>query len=562
MIVLLNLFVIFCVNIAVGAKTNFEVKNVKRFGEIIMENNYKAPILASVTRVNSKLEPVSLPFLANIHPNLNSRLQPAFTFVESGFNNQIPPISNKYPKVKDDDYFSSNDIDSKIESKNDKDTDEDFDEDSDYFGSNDNDPKTKVKNNNDPGNKSVNESSIDTDYFQSNEKDLKIKQESDKKSETKENSKYSSEEIDNYVDHKDNDSFYDDQVNITVLRRSSERSSNADVDENGEKNKFKCDDIICPSKTYSCKSTVEAIAGDFMQVEIITECLSSTDEVLATKTSKSDNPSGKYMFLIQTMNNDGNIVLSFRNQTGYDLTPQINETNIKESSESTVKIPKYTKLFVDDFIKTLRSNQNASESKSKRRKTKIKLQRIKRRFNMRKDGDDEDEEGPPIIITNPDEEDFDHFKIRRKYDSISVIEGNSSDYKNIYSRNNQRSNDDETNKDLDGENDDETYKDPEREELLKEREEEELNLVESEKLVCVGVECPRDAFKCKTFDDSIPPDFAKIRIRVECLTKDDVVVHNETIEKENFQKGIYMHSETLLNRYGELNTMTEHIVID
>ena len=520
MIVLLKLLVIFGVCFLIEAKTNLAVKNVKRFGEIKMANNFKTPILASVTRVNSKLEPVSLPFLAKINPNLNSRIQPAFTFLESGPNTMNDPVGNKYPKAEEDkdfDYFSSNVKDPKNVSESDKDSDEDPDEDSDYFGANDKDPKNAVENDQEPENESENVSNINTDYFQSNDKDPKNEPGNDRK----EYPKTPIDEIDNYVDD-DNDAFYDDHINSTVLRRNIHTNSNAAVDELENEKKFKCDHIICPKKTFSCKSTVEAVEDDFIQVEIITECLSSTNEVLATKKSRSDNPSsGKYLFVIQTMDNEGNIELSFNNRTENDLIPR-----------KSVETPKYTKLFVNDFLESV--------SKSKRRKAKDKLRRIKAMFNMRKENDDEEE--PPTVITNPDADDFDNFIIKKKFNAIEMVEGNST-YHNVTSRNNQRSNVEES------------YKEPDIEE-------EELNLVESDELICVGVECPKEAFKCKTFDDSVPPDFTKIQIIVQCLTKDDVVVHTETLERINFQKGVYMHSESLLNRYGELNTMAEHFPLD
>ncbi|CAO1407768.1 unnamed protein product [Diamesa tonsa] len=511
--VLLKLFFIFGLSFAIEAKF---AKNVKRFGEMNVVNNFNSPILASVTRVNAKLEPVSLPFLANINPNLNSRIQPAFTFVEPGLN-PLKSKVNKNPKAEDSDYFSSN---AKVLSKVDKDSDEDIDENSDYFGANDIDNINEGTN----GQIFENESDEDGDYFLLSGQDPENEPGNDKNSDKNGNSKFPTDDIDNYIDHDDSDEFYDDQVNSTVLRRTS---SNADVDDNEQENIFKCDHIICPSKTSSCKSTVEAVGDEYSEVEVMTECLSSTNEVLATKTSKSDNPSiGKYLRVVQTMNNESDIQIRYFNQTKSGLWPLSSGTNLRRTSES------------------------AQDTKSKRRKVQNKLRRSKARFNMRKGNDDADEEEPPVLITEPQKEDFDNF-LQRKFDPISVIQGNSSGYHNITSRYNQMLNDDE-----------EPTAEEEQPAEEESTAEEELNLVESEELICVGVHCPKEAFKCKTFDDSVPPEFNKIQIVVQCLTRDDVMVHTETLEKENFQKGVYMHSESLLNRYGELNTMAEHFVID
>ena len=525
MIVLLKLLVLFCVNFAIGEKTNDEVKDLKRFGELLMKDpmgsNYETPILASVTRVNSKLEPVSLPFLAHINPNVESILQPAFTFVKSiqsplqkpiyqriinsrtdGFNRLNNNIADRGEVVdketdNDSDYFSSNTNDKDKQVNN---------EDSDYFVSYDKDPKSEEKKDKDPENKPEN----GTDTFE------KV---SFKGSDKKVNSKNPADEIDNYVDHKENDEFYDDQLNdmelnSTVLSRNSVLNFDS-------VNKLKCDDIICPYKTHSCKSRVEAVPPHYIKLEIVTECLSLTNEVFATKYSEIDNPSrGKYMFVIQTMDNEGKIEISFKNRTENDLNLQSNQTNLRRNS-----------------------NQNFNDSDIKRRMAKNKSRRSKGEFSMRKDND-EDTEGPPIVITKGDKESRDHFILKKNLNSSSTKKKSKifDEIQNKTLSNNRRAIDEETNEGREETTDEPVY-----------------NLIEKEDLVCMKVECPKEAFICRTIQDAIPPEFKLIRIIVECVSKDNVVVSTTTLEQLNSRPGTYRHYESVLNRYDELNTMSEHI---
>lgn len=95
---------------------------------------------------------------------------------------------------------------------------------------------------------------------------------------------------------------------------------------------FHCEYFECPSKTHSCESIVEIISEDGVQVQVITQCLSITNEVLINKTSiSSDVTSGMYYFEIQRkahnkepeVLNDGN---NYQADYGHPLSKECPET--------------------------------------------------------------------------------------------------------------------------------------------------------------------------------------------------------------------------------------------
>lgn len=601
MIVFLKFLIIFCVNVAVGKKTNDEVKNMKRFGSILIDDPMEVilnpPILASITRVNSNLEPVSLPYLAHINPNFESLIQPAFTFSEPVQPSpQLPLFNQNYQEpIRTDGFSMLNYQNTYYGEVNDNDYSVDeTDQDSDYFSSNINYPIVEEDDYDEYENGSDEQENGEDDYFVSNDK-VPIKEEENSKkpknkpgnsknpknkqlkgkphkkkplkgkipktklgkvkdsnknlgktkvSDKKVNFKSPADEIDNYVDHKDIDEFYDDEEEHVEKKNLLRISETTSVDDTENENKLKCDNIICPSKTYSCESTIEAISPDFIKIKIITKCLSQTNEVLATKNSELDNPtSGENMFAIQTMDHEGKIKISFEIKTENDMNIENNSTNMRRNSESHQESPKYTNLLVDDFLKKYNSNQNVNEPEIKRKMGNWKHDkspRIKGGLSRRQNEDD-----PPVVITKGKKEDLDNFHLRRKMESMlntfskkktkETIKDKKSKKQNITPQYSRRSKKADKNHKID-------------------------DLIERKDLQCSSVECPAEAFSCRTISDAIPPDFINIQIVIECLSKDDVVLYTDTTEELNARRGTYIHSETLLNRYGELNTMSEYVM--
>lgn len=744
MIVLLKLFLIFCVAFVIGEKTKVKDENWKRFGDSSRQNsvniNLNVPILASITRVNSKLKPVSLPFLSQIIPNYNSPIQPAFKFVNSLYSppphsmygqsnkhvenshglshprNQISDGKEKnkknpstlesngnadyfsssiiYPDhgIKNNkntaslesneelDYFSSNVVDLDSIEKNDKDAD--------HISSNVNAPLYKTKNDKHPDLDVNYKDDKEYEYSASNVNDPDYKVENDKNQNQDKTYKKPLDEIDNYVDYKDTDALYDDEElfhESKEVKKSRRNNQNSNVEENNDdadnkentsnqletpeyikqlisdffeklnsdqivsgsevkrrmakvatrrlkeqirmrkrngdqkqdrhlnntvssrnfnsnitENRLKCDNIICPIKSHSCKSTVEAVPQEYIKIETETQCLSLTNEVLATRKSESDNPSsGKYMFVIQTMDNEGNIKTLFKNESDNILNPQNNAQNVeslesrsimKTNSEFLQETPIYIKRLVADFFDKLNSDEILSEPETKRRMAKDKARRLKGVFRMKKQNftkpivtlpdslNDEPSDGhknpkpikktikskreaPPknkkpskkgkkdigieIEINIPSWKSSDEDISFQSADEMSkkrtmktVIDENSDTNQNNSSINNQLTVDEM--KEYDS-NSNETLD----------------NVNEENVLQCSGLICPKEAFSCKTTSDGIPPNFIKLKIVIQCLSKDKIVLSTKIVKKESEHhiKGSPYHTETLLKRNGELNTI-------
>ena len=91
-----------------------------------------------------------------------------------------------------------------------------------------------------------------------------------------------------------------------------------------------CDSLTCPSQTHNCKSTFNVLSKDFNEIEVITQCLSITNEVLAERTTVSKNlVNDRYYFEIEEID-DG----TDRDENIADATKISLAANLKNLTKS------------------------------------------------------------------------------------------------------------------------------------------------------------------------------------------------------------------------------------
>ncbi|CAO1411240.1 unnamed protein product [Diamesa serratosioi] len=529
---------------------------------------------------------------------------------------------------KDIDYFSTK--------NHDLDQDEENDEDYDYFASIRNGPDHEFKN--------------EKDY----DRGKRIKSPAD--------------ETDNYVDYKEIDALYDEVMNrsenIVSSRRSFVNTEDLDDEENEEdadeyeedadeneedadeneqdadkiedpsnnleasqetpgyinlnpvlkESKLKCDNIICPSKTHSCKSTVEAVPEEYLKIKTVTQCLSINNEVLATKNSEANNPSrGKYMFVIQTMDNQGIIKTSFKNQTDNDLNPENHETleellqktsTMSRLSDEFQETPVYIKRMVAEFFEKLNSDDIVSEFENKRRMEKRKARILKREIGMKKENvsdpietkpdlqREEPFDGPPRLIQNTTELQIALQRLIKldyksmnssKQEDLTAAESNieasrksknanesterqtaSGSSEEDFSFESYEEVSDESMKKslMDGRSDkskfditDESMEDNTEESEGADRNETLDNVNEEGMLQCAGIKCPEEAFSCRIFQNGLPPNFNDIEIVIACLTENETVLYTKTLHGKNPKEGSPYHTESIMMKNGNYKTI-------
>lgn len=235
MIVLLKLIFLFSVTFATEEMDNDEGKDMKRYGESLwqspMETSVGEPFLASIAQVDSNLRPMSKPFLGLIYINYDIPAQPNFAY-----------FSDDAEEYLTTDFYSRRTV-----------------------------------------NEDEQEIIFYCDYLAC-------------PSET-----YSCESTVEAIS-KNNTTIRTTTICLSstyeALRRtiltSNEDSNgmfyyekNSEMD---EENILHCDDLKCPSKTNICKSTFRPVPEEFVKMEIITLCLSTSKEVLAKQVTKPDNP--------------------------------------------------------------------------------------------------------------------------------------------------------------------------------------------------------------------------------------------------------------------------------
>ena len=257
MIVLLRLVFIFFVTFGIDKN---EAKNVKRFGGSSwhnpMENNIEEPMLASIAKVDSNLQPISEPFLGLIYNNYNALVQPnlayygneAQKYLTTNFYSRRTGQEDEKEIIYVCDFLKCPSLTHSCESE--------VHAISEY--------KTTIR--------------TTTLCLSLTNETLR-------------------QTVLSSSDHSSGMFYYENQV--------TEDEDDSESDE-GE-NMFHCNDLACPSETISCKSTFKAIPEDFTEIEVTTQCLSITHEVLAERTTNSNNPlNDRYYYELKAI--DSNVI--------------------------------------------------------------------------------------------------------------------------------------------------------------------------------------------------------------------------------------------------------------
>ncbi|CAO1398139.1 unnamed protein product [Diamesa hyperborea] len=234
MIVLIKLIFIFSVTFANKGTYSKATKNVKRFGG---NPKIDEPILATIAQVDSNLQPISQPFLGLIYNNHNSKVQPNLEYY--GDEAQQYLTSNFYTRR--------------------------------------------------TGNGDEKEIVFYCDYMACPSTTYSCESTVHAISEYKATIRTTTLCL----------SLNNEVLRSTVLSSSDHSSGmfNYQLTDNQEGSQmdeesiiFHCDQLTCPSKTNRCKSIFRAVPEEFTEIEVTTQCLSNTNDVLEEKTTKSNNP--------------------------------------------------------------------------------------------------------------------------------------------------------------------------------------------------------------------------------------------------------------------------------
>lgn len=250
MIVLLKLFVLFCVTFASQEKYNDEVINLKRFGESSwqssLEINYANPILAYITRLNSNLQPIAVPYLDYI------------------YNTYTPEPAIAYFGDDAQEYLATN-----IFSRRNANDENEIIFFCEYL-------ECPAKTH-----------SCETIIEVISEVYNEIQITTQCLSETNEvlnNVTLTSSDISNAM-------YY------LEIQRKDFNDSHSELIQS-HKIILHCDFLTCPTQTNICKSTFNAVPEDFIEIEVNTQCLSITNEVLLERITNSKNPSSERYYYI------------------------------------------------------------------------------------------------------------------------------------------------------------------------------------------------------------------------------------------------------------------------
>ena len=285
---------------AIGEKTS-DVSNrsTKRFAE--------DPILAYITRINSNLQPMYAPFLGYIYNNYDAPKQPAFSY--SGGKAQRPITAahifkrrNVYEDEKEMIFHCDyEECPSKTHSCE-----------STLEAVSENSIKLRITTQC----MSITKEYLRTTIFSTNNHTAGMFYYETPDKTMNDEIKLSVSNLDYYYPHKDqsasnesehnvNEAEYpeESEENILISKEMSRRNADA-ID---EEIIFHCVQLTCPSKTHSCKSTFIAVPEDFIEINVTTQCLSITNEVLEEKSTKYNNPlSDMYYFEFKAIDHENN----------------------------------------------------------------------------------------------------------------------------------------------------------------------------------------------------------------------------------------------------------------
>lgn len=288
MIVFLKLFVLFGVTFASQEKNNDEVKNLKRFGESSwqspMENNYADPILAYITRLNSNLQPIALPYLDYIYNTYTSESAIAYFGDDAQEYLTTNIFSRRNAHDENEIIFFCEYLKCPAKTHSCESTIEVISEDDNEIQIT---TQCLSETNEVLNNITLSSSDISNAmyYLEIQRKDV------NKPAEANDFNDSHSD-----LDHLKNSS------SILFSKKSTDTESSKELDHSTRLQSHEiilyCDFMTCPSQTHICKSTFNAVPEDFIEIEVNTQCLSVTNEVLLERISNSKNPSNERYYYI------------------------------------------------------------------------------------------------------------------------------------------------------------------------------------------------------------------------------------------------------------------------
>ena len=272
MIVILKLFVIFSVTFANEEVKNDDVKNWKRFGESSWQNqlgNYYAdPILAYITRLDSNLQPMAAPYLDYIW----NTYTPIPAIAYFGDDAQEHLSRNTFSRRNADEKkitFHCENLVCPTKTNSCESTIEVISEDDIQIQIN---TQCLSITNEVLSNKTLISSNVSSGMFY-----------------------FEIQTLDG-----ENESTVSDTKSIVVPSESEKNMSNGNVLGIREEIILHCNFMTCPNQTHICKYTFKAVPVDFTDIEVTTQCLSRTNEVLVEQTTITKNPSSdRYYFEIE-----------------------------------------------------------------------------------------------------------------------------------------------------------------------------------------------------------------------------------------------------------------------
>ena len=306
MIVLLKLFVLFFVTFA--NKERYNNPSNRWENPTIQKSKYEDPILAYITRVNSNLEPIFSPFLGVIYNDPNSSKQET--------------NSGSYQNAQK--HLKTNVVIRRVVNEDENEKEMVFHCDFLTCPNRTHSCETTVEadlefgiqliittqclsiTNEDLSNKTTtsDQDSSGMYYFESQTEDDEIEpvaSDLDFDYSNKNTSKISIES-EQYVN--ENESLEKSEEALLVPTESENIMLRRNADAIDEEIIFHCDRLACPSKTHSCKSTFIAIPHHFNEMNITTQCLSITNEVLIARSTTKNLSDKGYFFEINTINHE------------------------------------------------------------------------------------------------------------------------------------------------------------------------------------------------------------------------------------------------------------------